>query len=48
MNWPYLTLKDGILYDEDGDKFLLDAPLFKDSAEAEAYLEEHDIRGSVC
>jgi len=46
LDWPYYTLsKDGFLYDEDGNK--TDMGPFKDSYEAEQYLEDNDIRGNV-
>ena len=45
--WPYFTLRAGRLVDEDGVVCFLSAPLFATSAEAEAWLEEQDERGSV-
>ena len=46
MEWPYFTLKDGFLFDEGGDK-VEGTPQFKDSGEAEDWLENSNMRGSV-
>ena len=52
MDWPYLRLTpDGRLRFEDGDDLFYavdgSVPTFDSVTEAEQYLEEHDIRGSV-
>lgn len=52
MDWTYFRLdKDGYLRDEDGDDILTRLngfkPKFKTTQEAEQYLEDEDIRGSV-
>ena len=46
MDWPYFNLKDGFLFDESGDK-IEGTPKFKDSGEAEDWLENNNVRGSV-
>ena len=46
MDWPYFTLKDGFLYDDGNDK-VEGTPKFKDSGEAEDWLENNNVRGSV-
>ena len=46
FDWPYLTLKGGQLYDESGE-LAGNFPMFSCVADAEAYLEENDIRGTV-
>lgn len=46
MSWPYFELRaDGYLYDEDGTRQF--DQVFFDSSEAEQWLEDQDIRGSV-
>ena len=45
-NWPYYTLRNGRLYDDD-EYELGTAPDFKSVDEAEAWLVENDERGSV-
>jgi hypothetical protein len=49
FDWPYLKLgKDGILYNEHGDKiFGNGVPKFKSVEEAEKWLEDNDERGTV-
>ena len=47
FDWPYYTLKNGRLYDEQGHWCLRHAPHFATEAEAEAWLEAHDERGNV-
>jgi hypothetical protein len=47
MDWTYFTLDaQGNLRDEDGD-LAGNFPKFASVLEAESYLEENDIRGSV-
>lgn len=47
MDWPYLVLNDkGQLIEDDGT-LAGDFPLFSTSEEAEAYLVDNDIRGTV-
>lgn len=45
--WPYFTLRDGKLYDERGRRCYPKAPIFADSAEAENWLKDNDLRGNV-
>lgn len=45
--WPYFTLRNGQLFDEDGYRCYPEAPLFKDSFEAEEWLEAKDLPGNV-
>ena len=47
MEWIYLTLKDGKLYDDDGYLVFLNTPYFKDSQEAGQWLEDNDERATV-
>jgi len=56
LNWPYYTLNaQGYLEDEDGYKVLFstqhtngpDFIQFRSAADAQQYLEENDIRGTV-
>ena len=48
MDWPYLILSDGKLYDADtGKRVYKFAPLFYDLEEAEQYLIHNDLRGCV-
>jgi hypothetical protein len=47
MNWTYWTIKDGRLVDEDGDEGNTSWPSFETSEEANQYLEDNDIRGSI-
>ena len=47
FEWPYYTLRAGKLYADGEAQPLAPAPLFKDSAEAEQWLIDNDIRGSV-
>lgn len=46
-DWPYLTFKDGKLYDDAGALFSPVNIRFKDAAAAESWLVENDIRGTV-
>lgn len=47
MDWPYWTLKNGRLVDEDGDEGNVSWPSFDNETTAEKYLTDNDIRGSV-
>lgn len=54
FDWPYFTLLNGRLYYDVGDRrgtqltpAFKDAPLFKDSVEAEQWLMDNDHRGNV-
>ena len=49
FDWPYYDLINGLLYVH-GLPLLAfkDAPRFLDTVQAEAWLVEKDIRGSVC
>ena len=52
-HWPYYILQNGKLYIRTPRQglqlafFNSNPPLFEDAAEAEAWLEANDIRGSV-
>jgi len=46
-HWPYFTLRNGRLYDERERLAYLNAPLFANVAEAEAWLAANDLRGNV-
>lgn len=47
MSWEYYTLKNGVLVDDAGEAVLDPGRQFQSIEEAEAWLEENDIRGSV-
>jgi len=54
MNWPYYYFRAGRLYDEEqGEINILDAipefngKTFASSEEAQAWLEDNDIRGTI-
>jgi len=47
FDWPYFYLKNGRLVDEDGDDGNKDWPSFPNATEAEKYLVDNDIRGTV-
>lgn len=47
MDWTYWTLVNGRLVDEDGDEGNITWPSFNSEAEAEQFLEDNDIRGTV-
>lgn len=46
MNWTYYTFRDGRLYDEDGEVAFAGLT-FESAADAEDWLVENDVRGSV-
>lgn len=45
IEWPYLTYKDNQLYNEDGTLF--SQVYFTNVGQAEAWLVEKDIRGTI-
>lgn len=47
LSWTYWTLKNGRLVDEDGDEGNRTWPSFNNEGEAEQFLEDNDIRGTV-
>lgn len=48
FTWPYFRLlRDGFLYDEESETIMKSWPRFSSIEEAEAWLTEQNIRGTV-
>lgn len=45
MEWTYLSLVDGYLVDDDGDRYC--DVMFQSAEQADAYLVENDLRATI-